>query len=871
MSGIPKDGLVESPPDLAAGIIEGIRCKIVRPRNQADIEPGKYLLLSRSEALGVVRIGLRETLPDEDSIEKEVGSTGVTKGLREEWSVALPSWSTPPWYVWPVQLIEKFIEPIPVFSPVSVGPISKGVVFESVGLREAAEKVKDIDNYDPSKLTDEVLRDDFRICLAWFATWERNPDSFMYSLDTIHTLLKKILIELKRRGPEVITFDPAGMKNSVRGFFLKVAREIDMPKEMFKVLALSTETNTDKLTKNELVAAHWDLHELYSKAMKSPVKGWSTEDIVNTHAKVVDRLYSIGVQQPPPPDNGLDELSADFEDYADEQKIDYYEAPVSKVEKRATMPINRSGNKLGEVIKAADVLSYFKDFKLRMPYIYLVGGLANKGETEGDIDILVNESDEEIAPWLRDVIEFRLGRALPAELSKRLQIHFDRSRGPFTDHIELYNLRCERINPDGEIKEMRKFSNEGSFDSAKHSYTEFQASADNLNDEGKILAALREAAVGPLKSEVIDESSEKFEPQGVTALLLLTTSHIAIHTWPEEGKALLDILTCSSDPDIQGAVKLIVGALEGSDGVEKCEDVEERVDKAIFGSPMGKSHLAGRLIKEIPEHQIYVEPFVGGGQVFFRKELSSTEVISDLDPDIAFAYKYVKTMTEEDCDKLDKKFWIGSRSKFESLLRNTKVEGLDRLHRLLYLKRFSFNNNCRSYAPYWTGTKATMSDQVRRFRKRLAGVHIFNADYEKIIEKYDSKDTFFFLDPPYAGYDTSTHGASTRVYGQKEWSEERFIKVLKGIKGRFLCTYGTRSKKDLFEGFQVKRWAHITCYKLGGKKRIAQSLIITNYGDKVSRGYSAKNLIELPGVEGIFDLREKSYERACIENWEEDR
>ena len=38
--------------------------------------------------------------------------------------------------------------------------------------------------------------------------------------------------------------------------------------------------------------------------------------------------------------------------------------------------------------------------------------------------------------------------------------------------------------------------------------------------------------------------SKKFEPQGVTVLCLLSESHISIHTWPEEGKAAVDVYTC---------------------------------------------------------------------------------------------------------------------------------------------------------------------------------------------------------------------------------------------------------------------------------------------------------------------------------------
>ena len=38
--------------------------------------------------------------------------------------------------------------------------------------------------------------------------------------------------------------------------------------------------------------------------------------------------------------------------------------------------------------------------------------------------------------------------------------------------------------------------------------------------------------------------SNKFEPQGVTAIALLAESHISIHTWPESNYSAVDIFTC---------------------------------------------------------------------------------------------------------------------------------------------------------------------------------------------------------------------------------------------------------------------------------------------------------------------------------------
>src|SRR4029453_6303813 len=59
-------------------------------------------------------------------------------------------------------------------------------------------------------------------------------------------------------------------------------------------------------------------------------------------------------------------------------------------------------------------------------------------------------------------------------------------------------------------------------------------------------------------------------------------------------------------------------------------------------------------------------------------------------------------------------------------------------------------------------------------------------DYERVVRKYDGKDTVFFLDPPYAGYNASV--------GESKFDEEHFYGVLKSLKGKWLMTYGIRGK-----------------------------------------------------------------------------
>ncbi len=64
-----------------------------------------------------------------------------------------------------------------------------------------------------------------------------------------------------------------------------------------------------------------------------------------------------------------------------------------------------------------------------------------------------------------------------------------------------------------------------------------------LNDAATLTTLLQQAAqqagLDPLQA-----IAHQFHPQGVTVLVLLSASHLAIHTWPEQGYAAIDVFTC---------------------------------------------------------------------------------------------------------------------------------------------------------------------------------------------------------------------------------------------------------------------------------------------------------------------------------------
>lgn len=84
---------------------------------------------------------------------------------------------------------------------------------------------------------------------------------------------------------------------------------------------------------------------------------------------------------------------------------------------------------------------------------------------------------------------------------------------------------------------------------------------DLLNNSHFISTSLRKA-VEYANATLIEEVKYEFSPQGITAICLLSESHISIHTWPEKGYAAVDIFTCGDHTAPAQACKYLVSALE---------------------------------------------------------------------------------------------------------------------------------------------------------------------------------------------------------------------------------------------------------------------------------------------------------------------
>jgi len=187
-----------------------------------------------------------------------------------------------------------------------------------------------------------------------------------------------------------------------------------------------------------------------------------------------------------------------------------------------------------------------------------------------------------------------------------------------------------------------------------------------------------------------------------------------------------------------------------------------------------KWRLAPWIIDYIPPHEIYVEAYGGGGAVLLRKPRSWLEVYNDLACEVANYFQMLRDRPDElihairwtpysaveweraredDPDPLEsaRRFYVrsfqgiaGPTAQWRTGWRRQKVITKDR-------------NNAKKMTP--ASRSFASIDHLYAIAERLRGVQIDCEPALQIIERYDSPQALFYLDPPYP--------AATRSCGKK--------------------------------------------------------------------------------------------------------
>jgi ATP-dependent DNA ligase/site-specific DNA-adenine methylase len=259
------------------------------------------------------------------------------------------------------------------------------------------------------------------------------------------------------------------------------------------------------------------------------------------------------------------------------------------------------------------------------------------------------------------------------------------------------------------------------------------------------------------------------------------------------------------------------------DEINYFEEIEEELAEQAFGSSGGKSRVAAFLVSLIPEHKTFVEPFAGGAAVFWKKEQSVREVLNDADTEIAFAYQFIRDVTEEQVTKLKQQYWEPSKELFFKL-RDSKApsDPVERFYRFMYVLYHSYGRSMKTFG--YQKRPPMICNRLMKHKERLKGVIVRSGDYKEVMKEFDSPETFYFLDPPYPGEWAGPQG----IHHWKEADVKGFSEFLNTLKGKFLITLNDLPwVRESLKQFRQTTFIVPRTFRKGDEPK--EELLVSNY------------------------------------------
>ncbi len=239
----------------------------------------------------------------------------------------------------------------------------------------------------------------------------------------------------------------------------------------------------------------------------------------------------------------------------------------------------------------------------------------------------------------------------------------------------------------------------------------------------------------------------------------------------------------------------------------------------------GKQNMLQHILPNIPKHKIYTELFFGGGAVFFAKEKSDSEIINDTSDLVINFYEVCKTDFENLKAKIEATLF--SRATYSVAWAIYRMPHL--FNKLQQAWAFYVGTNmgfgCRigswGFDKYGKRVKAFRNKKLQfdeSILNRLSNVQIEHSDACKILELYNTKDAFHYIDPPYIDSNQGHYGG---------YSRDNYIELLKSltkVKGKFILSSYPSDLLELYTkefGWYTKKFSKsLTAVKAtAGKSR----------------------------------------------------
>ncbi len=205
---------------------------------------------------------------------------------------------------------------------------------------------------------------------------------------------------------------------------------------------------------------------------------------------------------------------------------------------------------------------------------------------------------------------------------------------------------------------------------------------------------------------------------------------------------------------------------------------------SAFPYPGGKFYLIDDIMRYVnsANYKLLVDVFGGSGKVLMNIETDANKVYNDADGRLVNTFVQIRDNKEQLIEMFE--YAIRSRQLFEESNVPSPIPLVD-AYRFLYRQYTNFGGKRKSdsYGYIMTGDRdldvTRVNDIIRTVHNEVRKWNVEHMDFQELMEKYDSKNTLFYLDPPYWNVN----------FYEMNFIQKDFIRLsetLKNIKGQYL-------------------------------------------------------------------------------------
>lgn len=253
----------------------------------------------------------------------------------------------------------------------------------------------------------------------------------------------------------------------------------------------------------------------------------------------------------------------------------------------------------------------------------------------------------------------------------------------------------------------------------------------------------------------------------------------------------------------------------------------------------GKTQILGEIIPKMPKkYGRFIEPFFGGGAVFFAVQ-PTDGIIADSNPELVNLYRSIAAdvegvMAQLRCYENTEEIFYAARA-----LDVTQLSSIQAAARTIFLNKTCFNGLYRVNksgqfnVPFgkYKNPKIIDEDVLKAASALLKKTKIICGDYKTVLKENAQTGDFIFLDPPYLPV---SEYADFKRYTKEQFYEEDHIELAEEVKRlhelgcHVILTNSNHPlvheqyQKFSIEVVQTKRY--ISC---NGKGRVGEDVIVT--------------------------------------------